>query len=239
MAKKVEKRFPNMKEFAEALEQWLMSADPGSLRGSTTLTHVSAARRPAPAPTPRRRSGALALLGILLLVGGIVVAGFYAATTFLGSHQSTVRTVEEPTLKSDPPLVQPPPIVPPAPAAFRELFNGKDLTGWVPDNTAAAEWQVEDKTLTIKGNGAATSGWLLTDRAYEDFTLHFDFRLAKGAKSGIALRAEPGNRIGAHSYHMKTQIFDDLNPTIPNPPTGSLLWCDDSEPIFRPKSSAT
>ena len=34
---------------------------------------------------------------------------------------------------------------------FRPLFNGKDLSGWVPVNTAPSTWKVEDQMLICSG----------------------------------------------------------------------------------------
>ena len=35
---------------------------------------------------------------------------------------------------------------------FRDLFNGKDLTGWVNVNTAAGIWRVENGMLVCSGH---------------------------------------------------------------------------------------
>lgn len=36
---------------------------------------------------------------------------------------------------------------------FRDLFNGKDLTGWVNVNTAEDTWTVKDGLLVCSGQG--------------------------------------------------------------------------------------
>src|SRR5207249_3893202 len=84
------------------------------------------------------------------------------------------------TLEPLPKLGKPDPIRPVEATGFRPLFNGKDLTGWVSDNTQATEWRVKDGTVSVTGNGAKDSGWLLTERDYTDFVLRFEFRLDKG-----------------------------------------------------------
>ena len=38
-----------------------------------------------------------------------------------------------------------------APAGFRDLFNGKDLTGWVDVNTSKETWTVRDGLLVCSG----------------------------------------------------------------------------------------
>ncbi|HTU68601.1 MAG TPA: DUF1080 domain-containing protein [Steroidobacteraceae bacterium] len=66
-----------------------------------------------------------------------------------------------------------------------ELFNGRDLAGWhLSDPAAAATWRVENGLLVSLGNGAE----LVTDRKFDDFKLHLEFKVAPGANSGIYLR---------------------------------------------------
>jgi hypothetical protein len=66
-----------------------------------------------------------------------------------------------------------------------ELFNGQDLAGWhLSDPKAAQTWKVEDGSLVSLGNGAE----LITDRKFDDFKLHIEFKVAPGANSGIYLR---------------------------------------------------
>jgi hypothetical protein len=65
------------------------------------------------------------------------------------------------------------------------LFDGKDLAGWhLSDPGAAPTWKVENGHLVSLGNGAE----LVTDRRFEDFRLHIEFKVAPGANSGIYLR---------------------------------------------------
>jgi len=65
------------------------------------------------------------------------------------------------------------------------LFNGRDLSGWhLSDPKAAQTWRIENDVLVSTGNGAE----LVTDRKFEDFKLHIEFKVAPGANSGIYLR---------------------------------------------------
>jgi len=52
-----------------------------------------------------------------------------------------------------------------------ELFNGKDLTGFVP--MAKAEWAVVDGALSLTGKGG--NGWLRTEKMVKDFELSIDW----------------------------------------------------------------
>lgn len=66
----------------------------------------------------------------------------------------------------------------------RLIFNGKDLSGWVPVHDVT--FQVKDGNLRlVKG-----MGWLRTEKEYEDFILEFEWRaLEEKYDSGIFLRA--------------------------------------------------
>ncbi len=76
--------------------------------------------------------------------------------------------------------------------AFRDLFNGKDLTGWVDVNTTPATWSVRDGLLVCTGKPI---GVMRTDRQYENFVLLIEWRHMKpGGNSGVFLwsDANPG-----------------------------------------------
>ena len=78
---------------------------------------------------------------------------------------------------------------------FRDLFNGKDLAGWVNVNTAEDTWRVEDGMLVCSGHPI---GVMRTDRQYENFLLHVEWMHTEpGGNSGMFLwsgpRANPGS----------------------------------------------
>ena len=56
---------------------------------------------------------------------------------------------------------------------FRPLFNGKNLDGWVPVNTAPSTWSVKDGMLICSGKPI---GELRTDRMYQNFELEVEWR---------------------------------------------------------------
>jgi hypothetical protein len=64
------------------------------------------------------------------------------------------------------------------------LFNGKDLSGWVPDNMAKVNWVVRDGAIVNESGGAN----LRTTRKFDDFKLHLDFNCPNLGNSGIYLR---------------------------------------------------
>lgn len=65
---------------------------------------------------------------------------------------------------------------------WRDLFNGKDLTGWVNVNTAKDTWSVRDGMIICTGHPI---GVMRTERQYENFMLHIEWmHLEPGGNSG-------------------------------------------------------
>lgn len=74
------------------------------------------------------------------------------------------------------------------PMQFRDLFNGKDLSGWVNVNTAEDTWSVRDGMIVCTGHPI---GVMRTDRRYENFILHIEWRhMEAGGNSGTFLWAD-------------------------------------------------
>jgi len=69
------------------------------------------------------------------------------------------------------------------PLQWRDLFNGKDLTGWVDVNTSPETWSVKDGLLVCKGKPI---GVMRSDKQYENFLLHIEWRhMEAGGNSGV------------------------------------------------------
>lgn len=80
------------------------------------------------------------------------------------------------------------------PLVFRDLFNGKDLTGWVNVNTDPDTWTVENGELICKGQPI---GVMRSDRMYENFILHIEWMHTEpGGNSGVFVwsGARPGEK---------------------------------------------
>jgi hypothetical protein len=89
-------------------------------------------------------------------------------------------------------LLAPVPAAAQAPAAFRDLFNGRDLSGWVNVNTAPQTWAWRDGVLVCSGKPI---GVMCTETPYENFVLHVEWRhMEPGGNSGVFLwsDARPG-----------------------------------------------
>jgi len=66
------------------------------------------------------------------------------------------------------------------------LFNGKDLTGWIPEGKAV--WTVEDGCLVGKQGPKYGPGDLFTKDEYADFELSVTYKIQWPANSGIWFR---------------------------------------------------
>lgn len=74
------------------------------------------------------------------------------------------------------------------PGAFRPLFNGTDLSGWVNVNTAEDTWTVQDGLLVCKGKPI---GVMRSEKQYENFILHIEWRhMEAGGNSGVFVWSE-------------------------------------------------
>jgi hypothetical protein len=72
---------------------------------------------------------------------------------------------------------------------FRDLFNGKDLTGWVNVNTEPGTWSVRDGLLICTGKPI---GVMRTEKQYENFVLHIEWmHLQAGGNSGVFVWSDP------------------------------------------------
>jgi HEAT repeat protein len=82
---------------------------------------------------------------------------------------------------------------------FVSLFNGEDLAGWTGDTGG---YFVEDGRIIGRSGGN-----LYTEQEYSDFALRFEFRLSRGANSGLGIRA-PLEGDPAYAG-IEIQILDD------------------------------
>ena len=90
-------------------------------------------------------------------------------------------------------------------AAIR-LFNGTDISGWRVIG-GENKWQGSNGVLRNGGSG----GNLVTERTFNDFKLHVEFRYPKGSNSGIYLRGR-----------YEVQIADSVPPEPVNDLLGSV-----------------
>ncbi len=66
------------------------------------------------------------------------------------------------------------------------LFDGTTLDGWRNYNEEGLTgWQVVDGTIQADGSGSDASGYIVTDKQFENFHLSVDWKLQTGGNSGI------------------------------------------------------
>lgn len=105
----------------------------------------------------------------------------------------------------------------PAPAVqpdgARDLFNGKDLTGFVNVNCAPGTFFVKDGEIVTTGN---PTGFLRTDRHYENFELDFDWmhvEKEKMANSGLFVWGDPLPAVGTpYTRGIEVQVLINFAP---------------------------
>ena len=80
---------------------------------------------------------------------------------------------------------------------FVDLFNGKDLSGWIDVNTSPKTWSVNDEGLLVCSGQPI--GVMRSDRMYENFVLVIEWRhMQAGGNSGVFLWSDArpqGNRL--------------------------------------------
>ncbi|MFD1256091.1 DUF1080 domain-containing protein [Mucilaginibacter terrae] len=97
------------------------------------------------------------------------------------------------------------------------LFDGKSGKGWRSAKantfpTAANGWIIKNGTLTIQASNGAESqnvGDIITVNEYGAFALSFDFKLTKGANSGVKYFVTLKEDSGASAIGLEYQVLDD------------------------------
>jgi hypothetical protein len=101
---------------------------------------------------------------------------------------------------------------------WKQLFNGKDLTGWATRDTdgnpqPADTWVVEDGTLTRKGKS-----YLWSMEQFGDFILDLEFKVGPRTNSGVILRHDPEYVKGKPYWYNGLLEFQILDSHGKEPP---------------------
>ena len=88
------------------------------------------------------------------------------------------------------------------------IFNGQDLTGWVPVNIAPGTFRVRDGELVTTGNPV---GVIRTERMYENFVLELEWRhMTKGGNSGVFVWGDGFPAVGSnYPRGIEVQVLDN------------------------------
>jgi len=73
---------------------------------------------------------------------------------------------------------------------FVDLFNGRDLTGWVTPADKKPSFEVVDGILETRDKGG---GDIFSAGVYANFMLRFEYLLSKTGNSGVLIRCAPSN----------------------------------------------
>jgi hypothetical protein len=97
------------------------------------------------------------------------------------------------------------------------LFNGKDLSGWVPDDASKNHWAAQAGVLVNVEKGAN----LQTTRKFDDFKLHIELNCPDGGNSGIYLRGRYEIQVAYEkepdNFHSMGSIYGMLAPSVDLP----------------------
>lgn len=100
---------------------------------------------------------------------------------------------------------------------WKLLFDGKSTNGWRGANSgtfpmAAPGWVVKDGLLTIQstdGSESQHAGDIVSMDEFSAFELSFDFKLTKGANSGVKYFVTGKEKSKASAIGLEFQILDD------------------------------
>ena len=92
-------------------------------------------------------------------------------------------------------------------AGFVPLFNGRDLSGWIPVNVAATTFSVKDGLIVSTG---VPTGTLRTGRMYENFIIELEWRhMQPKGNAGLFVWGDPITAVGGpFSRGIEVQILD-------------------------------
>lgn len=99
------------------------------------------------------------------------------------------------------------------------LFDGETTEGWRNFNASdiSSEWQVEDGTLTLTGQGG---GDIITEDTFENFELAIDWRISEAGNSGIFFNVVESDEYNAvYETGPEYQLLDDENAADNEDPT--------------------
>ena len=95
-------------------------------------------------------------------------------------------------------------------AGWKLLFDGKSTSQWRPFKNAESDgWEIVNGEIYCKDKDVKHRADLITKEKYGDFEFAFDWRVSKGANSGLIYRAD---ELHEASYLSATeyQLIDDI-----------------------------
>ena len=127
------------------------------------------------------------------LMGHFEVAGRPGRTDFSGKRAPVIKDKDDGSWKPDKPV---------------ELFNGKNLSGWVSRIPGREiEWDVKNGILVNRERAAD----IMSEAKFWNFKLHAEYRVGKGSNSGIGLRGR-----------YEVQILEDYGKPVSGHSNGAI-----------------
>lgn len=100
-----------------------------------------------------------------------------ALSLILGASLTACTSVEKPNTLTDAEIAD----------GWELLFNGENLDGWRDYNgdSLTQPWHVVDGCIQANGDGSDLSGYIVTNKQYDNFILDWDWKLSHGGNSGM------------------------------------------------------
>lgn len=94
---------------------------------------------------------------------------------------------------------------------WKLLFDGRTLNGWEAVLGAKSDWTIEDGTIKCSNKGW---GYLYTPETWGNFEFSCDFKVSKGANSGVFFRwVKPEDPV---QTGFEMQVLDSSGKTVPD-----------------------
>ena len=95
-------------------------------------------------------------------------------------------------------------------AGWKLLFDGKTTSQWRPYKNAESDgWDIANGEIHCKDKGVQHRADLITKEQYGDFELAFDWKVSKGANSGLIYRADETHD-ASYLSSSEYQLIDDI-----------------------------
>jgi len=95
---------------------------------------------------------------------------------------------------------------------WKLLFDGQSLNGWKNYNEAGITgWSAQDGNLASSGTGSDSTGYIITDKKYDNFELAFDWKIAAEGNSGVMYHVTESKKFKTpYKTGPEYQLLDDI-----------------------------
>ncbi len=95
---------------------------------------------------------------------------------------------------------------------WKLLFDGQSMKGWKNYNEPGITgWSASEGCLTASGTGSDSTGYIITDKQYDNFELNFDWKIAPEGNSGLIYHVIEGKKFKTpYMTGPEYQLLDDV-----------------------------